>query len=265
MGKYLHFFKTNVQQFFEYRTDLAVSLALKLFSFIAFAFIWSRIAEEGNVIREYGLSGIIIYYLLTIVLHGLTTSQSARDLRDSILTGQLSSNLVKPFKVSIYLLTKHFARVTSETILHVLLVCPILFLFPSLVGEFHIGTVSLLQFVIVVAFSSVLNFNIFFTIGLAAFWTKEATGLQAVIRNSTRLFTGELMPVDLFPQVIQKITVLLPFQYILFFPIKILLSDVSLKTFTDALLVIIIWNIFFCVINFLLWKFGLKQYEAVGI
>ncbi|MDD3648403.1 MAG: hypothetical protein PHS44_07970, partial [Candidatus Dojkabacteria bacterium] len=70
MNKYILFFKINIQQFFEYRSDLAISLVLKLFQFLAFAFVWTRIAEEGNSIKEYGLNGIILYYLLTIVLHG---------------------------------------------------------------------------------------------------------------------------------------------------------------------------------------------------
>ncbi|MDD3648062.1 MAG: ABC-2 family transporter protein, partial [Candidatus Dojkabacteria bacterium] len=183
----------------------------------------------------------------------------------SILRGQLSADLIRPFKIPSYLLAKHLARVLSETIIHVLLVCPILLMFPNLLLEFNLDVTSAIQFAIAVSLASILNFSIFFTIGSAAFWTKEASGLQNVIRNSTRLFTGELMPVDLFPALIQKITFFLPFQYILYFPIKVLISEVSSGDFYVAILNILIWITSLSLVNIILWKFGLRQYEAVGI
>lgn len=265
MKKFWQFFKTNFEMFLEYRADLAISFLLKLAVFSAFVFIWSQIVNEGNNIKGYSLSRIIFYYLGTQVLDGLYTSQIAKDLRENILSGSLSTKLVRPFKIPIYFFCKNLARVVSETLLHLVMTIPVFIIMPDLLDSMVINFQTSFQFVLGCFLSMIFSFNLFLTVGFIAFWTKQAHGLQMVVKNAARFFVGDLIPLDLLPVRFQNIIFLSPFPYILYFPVKVLMGDITSEVFFKSVGIITLWIIIFVVLNSILWKKGLKQYESVGI
>ena len=142
---------------------------------------------------------------------------------------------------------------------------PILILFPSLLCELNLDVLSLSSFIVIYILASVLNFMLYFTIGLIAFWTKQASGLQSILRNSARVFTGELIPIDLLPLTFQNILKFLPFPYIMYIPISLLMKGYDSEVFARSLLTMLIWILVMVIINMYIWKKGLKKYESVGI
>ena len=107
--------------------------------------------------------------------------------------------------------------------------------------------------------------NLFLLAGLVAFWTKEASGLQAVLKNSAKFFTGALIPIDLLPEYFQEIIMLTPFPYILYFPTKIVMWAVSFQEFISACFICIVWIVIISIFNYKVWQNGLRKYESVGI
>lgn len=265
MRKYLQVFKTNFETFLQYRTDLAISFFIKLSVFFAFVLVWDRIAAEGNTISGYGLTGIAFYYLAAQILDGVRTSQTARDLRTNIRSGTLSAKLIKPLNQTGYFFVKHLARVISETILNVSMSIPILLIWGELVSFIDLSFEMIFQFIIIWILAAIFDFLLFLAVGYVAFWTKEAHGLQAIVKNGTRFFAGELIPLDLLPLGFQKVINFLPFPYTLFLQIKIIMGGVTFEAFVRAIITLLIWTLIFYILNLFLWKRGLKQYEAVGI
>ncbi|MBN2015544.1 ABC-2 family transporter protein [Candidatus Dojkabacteria bacterium] len=265
MKKYWQFFKVNFQNFLEYREDLAISFLIKLAIVVAFIFIWTRIEEEGGEIIGYGLSGIIVYYLVTQVLDGLYSSQIARALRDDVIRGELSNKLVKPVSPLPFFFSQHVARVLSETVMYVALAIPIFIVKPDLLDFLPFRIESLLYTLIIFVLACVIGFNVFLLAGLIAFWTKESSGMQAVIKNAAKFFTGALIPIDLLPDYFSKVIMLTPFPYIIFFPTKILMGDVSFREFIIGCLIVVSWIVILTMANVAIWKRGLKRYESVGI
>jgi ABC-2 type transport system permease protein len=265
MRKYWQFFKINFEFFLEYRGDIAISFILKLGIFFAFVFIWKAIDREGKSIDGYGLSGIILYYLLAQILDGLITSQSARDFRRDILYGELSAKILKPMNIHFYMLTRHFARLISETLLNLFLAIPIIFIFPYLLSTMHINLIAVFQFIFVSFCASIWGFTLYSFVGYIAFWTKEAHAFQIFIKNSTRFVNGGLIPLDLLPLLFQKVIMWLPCPYSLYFPIKILMGNIKFSSFLHSIIILLIWIIIFTIINIFIWRKGLKEYEAVGI
>jgi len=265
MKKYLMFFKISFENFLEYRTNLALGFLLKLIVFTSFVFIWTQIANEGKTIYGYGLSGIIFYYLCTQVLDGLYTSQAAKLLRDSILKGNLSNNLIKPFCKPLYFMFIHFSRIITETLVHIILTIPIILFNINILNNIVLNTNTIIQFSISAFLSAIFGFNLYFAIGLISFWTTQAYGLQMVVKNASRFFTGDLMPLDLISYSFRKYIMLTPFPYTLYFPIKALMGGFPVSDFLYSMKIILFWIILLIIVNYFLWKKGLKQYEAVGI
>jgi ABC-2 type transport system permease protein len=265
MKKYWQIFKINFLTFLEYRTDLLISFVIKLSIFVAFVMVWARIDEEGKAISGYGFTGIVFYYLAAQILDGIRTSQTARDLRKDIVSGQLSAKLVKPFNQTGYFLAKHLARVLSETILNVSLSVPIFLIWGRLLSFIDLTFEMIFQIIIILILAVVFDFLLFLAVGYVAFWTKEAHGLQAVVKNSSKFFAGELIPLDLLPATLVRWLNFFPFPYTLFFPIKVIMGSVTFNEFVKSIFIFSIWIFAFYLLNVFLWKRGLKQYEAVGI
>lgn len=265
MRKYSTFFKVNFLNFLEYRTDIVTGFLLKLGVFLCFVFVWRKIAAEGKEITGYGLSGITFYYLATQVLDALVSSQAARDLRRDIISGELSNKLIKPFRITSYFFCRHLAMTTIESVTYSILVIPVIFLYPDIFASLHLTVQNLAGFLISIICASVWSFTLYLSVGYIAFWTKEAAGLQMVIKNAIRFFTGGLIPLDLLPLWFQKISFVLPFSYSLFFPVKILMGEISSSELVKGFATIFTWIIFFMVFNIIIWRKGIKQYESVGI
>ena len=265
MKKYWLFFKTNFQNALEYRGDLFFSSVMKIGVFSAFAVLWIRLDREGKVIDNYGLNGILFYYLISQIFNAFTTSRTAKDIRRNIHEGLLSSKLVKPVNIRLYFLCKHFARILSELMINSTLVIPGLLLAPYLFSNLNISFISVIQFVIFALLSSTFGFCLYLLVGMVAFWTKQAHGVQMMVRNGSKFFTGFYIPLDLLPLWFQNISTILPFQYMLFFPIKVLMEGVSFTESLESISIISLWIIAFIVLNYIVWKKGLKKYESVGI
>ncbi len=265
MKKFLLFFKISFQEILVYRVELAFGFLLKLVIFLAFVFIWKQIYSEGKDIEGYSINGIILYYLLTQTIDSVYSSRGAKLIREDILKGTLSTKLIKPFNKIIYFFSYHTARVSVESLIHISLTIPIFMSISSILEYISLDLMRLLFFIISLVLAMIFSFNLFFSVGLCSFWTKQSHGLQMIIKNASRIFTGDLIPLDLLPFGFRRIVMYTPFAYILYFPISILMGFVSTREILKGFQIIFFWIIIFTLLNFFLWKKGLKKYEAVGI
>jgi len=265
MKKYLLFFKNSFEEVLVYRANLAFGFFLKLITFLAFIFIWRQIASEGNEIEGYGLDGIILYYLLTQTIDSVYSSNCARLLREDILSGNLSGRLVRPFSKIFYYFAKQVAQVIVEGFIHIILTLPVLIVLPDIFMNLDISLSSVLLFIISIIMAMIFSFSLFFSIGIISFWTKQSGGLQMVVKNAARILTGDLIPLDLLPFTFRRFVLFTPFAYILYFPIKIIMGGISNAEIVRSFIIVIIWISIFNFLNLVLWKKGLKKYEAVGI
>lgn len=265
MKKYWQFFKIQFETYLEYRADFFMSFVIKAGMVLAFVFIWTRIHADGGEIASYGLGGIILYYILTQALDGLYSSRVAKSLRDDILEGTLSNKLTKPLNPLLFFLSQHIAKVFAETLAYALLVVPIIVASPSLLGFLDLSLSNAMVFCLSCIFAMLVNFGVFFLAGAASFWTKESMGVQSIIKNSARFLIGSLIPIDLLPVVVQRFIMLTPFPYILYFPVKIAMGKVVSSEVLGALPIVFFWLVFLFFISVVVWKKGLRRYEAVGM
>ena len=80
----------------------------------------------------------------------------------------------------------------------------------------------------------------------------------------SEFFSGATFPLDILPLALQKVLYLLPFPYLIFFPIQVYLGKINGETLMGGLLVALFWVI---ILNFAMrwiWNKGLKVYQAFG-
>jgi ABC-2 type transport system permease protein len=114
----------------------------------------------------------------------------------------------------------------------------------------------------------ILGFFVGFLLSAAitslAFWTTRVYSIHEFYYALILLFSGQFVPLVLMPTLIQDIAEYLPFQLLIYFPIQLILGNLSTAQITQGYIVGLLWlGISITVFNWI-WRNGVKRYSAVG-
>jgi ABC-2 type transport system permease protein len=76
--------------------------------------------------------------------------------------------------------------------------------------------------------------------------------------------SGQVAPIGLFPAPVQLAANVLPFRWMVAFPVELLLGRLSLRETAAGFAVLLAWLAVGFVGLRITWRLGLKQYSAVG-
>jgi ABC-2 type transport system permease protein len=97
-----------------------------------------------------------------------------------------------------------------------------------------------------------------------AFWTTRVYSIHEFYFALILLFSGQFVPLPLMPKVIQNIAQFLPFQYLIYYPIQVILGNLSSQQIVQGYVTLFIWlGISLLFFNWV-WRNGVKRYSAVG-
>lgn len=263
MKKYLHVFKIEFIHFLQYRSEFIaelISVFIRLFVVLFFAI---AVYENKAEIYGYTLSTFATYSLLTTVMQRIVDSDVNWVLAEQIRKGGLANFLVKPIKYNWYRL---FAELSwkSHSLFYNFLVIGILTIFYAKTFTLQIVSSRIILFIIAAAISFFFNRAIKYIIGTLGFWTKDIGGISSFLNEFIGLLGGSWLPLD-FLSSFATILKLLPFSYIYYFPIQILMNpSLTANDTAKILLLEISWTLLFFFIGKVLWNKGLKRFESVG-
>jgi ABC-2 type transport system permease protein len=103
-----------------------------------------------------------------------------------------------------------------------------------------------------------------FLIAMLAFWMDEVWTLFVMKNLILWFLTGQLVPLDMFPQEVQKVSKFLPFGYLAYFPTKVLTAALPLSEIVSGLGIILSWVVVFYIAYKLFWSYALRKYGAFG-
>jgi ABC-2 type transport system permease protein len=265
MKKYLKVFDIGLQNTFVYRWNFWFRSLFAIFPLLGTVFIWGAIFEaKGGGINQYDYAAVVFYFLLVMALDGLISptddeSQIATDIRD----GQMNSFLIKPMNYLGYRL----ALFLSTRILYSLVTLPVMFgiffafrqylRWPS---EWETWAVSGISAVLAAA----LQFFISYSVAMLAFWMLEISTVVFIIFSFEYFLSGHMFPLGFMPPAIQVFLGFLPFPYELYFPISIFMGQIQGWAVWEGLAIQIVWVLIAFGGANLLWRRGLRQYQAVG-
>jgi ABC-2 type transport system permease protein len=75
---------------------------------------------------------------------------------------------------------------------------------------------------------------------------------------------GAIIPPSFFPQILQKIFLLLPFPFLIYLPMRSYLGKIPLDHIPIEFLKEIGWIAGFALLNLVMWKRGIRQYVSMG-
>jgi len=260
---YQRLWHVNWAEQWQYRANLLMYLLFWLVSPIVYLAVWTTIAGAQGSINGLTANDFATYYLTLLIVDNLTSDITIHLLAYKIQDGTLSGELLKPIHPIITgTLTNNlaFKALTLLVLIPVWLVLCLLFQ-PDFSG------VTLFNVLLAVP-AVALGFGIAFLIGASitcvAFWTTRVYSLNELYYAVVVLFSGQFVPLDIMPPLIQNIAQYLPFQLLKYFPIQLILGKLPPEVIARNLALDVIWFVAAALLFRWIWRNGVKRFSAVG-
>ena len=264
MHKYFTHFKISLSNELEYRADVFIRIAAHFIPILGFYYLWRSLYLQGAVYGSYDFRGLATYFLVSSLINSwIPTYMVIDSMGEAIRTGVISANLIKPLDFRFLKLSEFFSQRLVRLIVSFFLILASFFIFKS-----HLAFPSTLltwaTFLVSASLSIILAFWLFFNFSIASFWLNRVGGFAFSLEVVSRFLNGSYIPLDLLPTQLQFFINLLPFKYIVFFPIQIFLSQVSGWQVFTGLVIQSGWILACYLLSRHAWRWGIYRYEAVG-
>lgn len=263
MHKYFLVAKNTWDETLTYRLNFVMWRVRTNISLLAFYFLWFAVIPKDGSAFGYSHSTILTYILGTAIVSAIVLSARTHVIGDEINKGDLSNYLLKPINYFLYWLSKNFGdkamnimlSMVELSILYIVLKPPV-FIQKDLI--------FILFFVISIILAIFLHFLIDVLLGFIGFWSAEIWAPRFIFFASIGFFSGVYFPLDILPKGVFQIFSILPFSYLMYFPLKIYLGELSILKILEGLLITGIWIFILFLITKFVWKKGLQAYTAYG-
>lgn len=264
MEKYLRVLSNSLQEYFAYRLNFILWRVRVVVSILISFFLWQTIFKGRSQVFGYEQAQMLTYILLITFLNGIVLSTQTFRVAEEINLGTLSSFLIRPFSYFGYVLSRDISdKIVNtffsvfEIILLVIILRPPVFLQTSF---FWLGL-----FIVTCILAALLFFEIGMLLSIIGFWSRETWSPRFIFFILVTFLAGTYFPLDILPKPIYEFLQLLPFTYLIFFPLKIYLGHIDFVLLTRGFIIMISWIILMLIILRYSWKRGLKIYTAEGI
>jgi len=208
--------------------------------------------ENQQPILNYLLLGNIFFTITDPIISWFVSS----NIRD----GNLTRWLTYPIKYINFLFFTGFSNCVYLSITALISLIPVVILFRQyldLAGNFSI-------FVPFLFISFGIKFSIQIMTGFSSFWFTDGSGANHLVQNSENFLSGSMFPLYILPAYFGWIQYL-PFAFTFYHPMQIYLG----KYDTNQTILVFFGGIVWCVVLYflakLVFKFGLKRNESVGL
>jgi ABC-2 type transport system permease protein len=246
----------------EYRAQMVVWMLSIIFPLVMMA-VWLALVDEVGPAAGWERADFVSYYVGLMMVWYLTAGWQVWDWDEDIRTGKLSVKLLKPVDPFHHFFTDSLGWKLFFVVLIVPLIVAGAMLSPLI--NYPVTAASLLAFVLSVVAGLVLNVFIGSFFGMIGFWsTQSASSLWLVWYGAGQFLSGFIAPLALFPVGFRQVAFLLPFRSGMGFPVEILMGQLGWAEIGFGFAVTVGWTAAFLVLYRVLWRAGVKRYEAVG-
>lgn len=230
-----------------------------------FLLFWKGASAGNNTIPpEWTYAAISTYYFLLISANAMLVSHIEGDVaRHDIQEGGLAMYITKPFS---YYLLMFFEETPWRIFQGFLGIVLSLILITVFKANFNLsGDISTIFLALLSAgFAYLISFTFKMILGFTAFWLTDISGFYQLMQVIMLVFGGFLLPLELLPDALHKISLFLPFAYIVYFPVTILQGKYDLITTLRILSTQIFWLLLLAFLYRRIWGAGLKKFTGVG-
>lgn len=262
MRKYLTFVRLGLLDAVAYKAEFFISaLGWGLRLFIAL-FLWKAVADaSGGTIGVYTYTHIVQYFFVVQIISGFIFTRVGFEVVNDVYKGDFANYLLRPLNYLGFRLTYELSKNLFRTVTGAVLFGSLLVIF---IGGIPMTFAKLGLALVAGVGSYFINSFLIISIGMLSFWVVSANRIIFIYFGFLTIFSGMIIPVDLFPASTQHLMTYLPFQYIFFFPAKILMSEHLTPDMFNSLAIQMTYAAGLGILCYTMLFFGTRRFEGVG-
>jgi ABC-2 type transport system permease protein len=222
--------------------------------------LWAAVARSGPV-GGYTQRGFAAYYVTTLLVRLLTGSWVVWEMTMEIRQGTLALRLLRPIHPLLAYSAENLAAIPMRGLIALPIMSILLWL-----GRAQLGHDWLLWLLVIPALFGawLLTFLVMAMIGTLGLYVESASSLFEAWLGISSVLSGYLIPLDLFPAAVQRIALVLPFRFLLSFPVELALGRLSRTHALELLLAQAGYISIALIATHFVWRRGLRRYAAYG-
>ncbi|TAK04671.1 hypothetical protein EPO33_01605 [Patescibacteria group bacterium] len=246
-----------------YRTDLFFYRVFDLVEPLALLLMWSALFATNEQLVGYTKAEMLTYVLASRLADTVAISWVHEDVATSIREGRITQFLLKPISHVRYVFWDALGHSVQAKTMSLLVTVGLMALFHA---HMIIGSPARAAVALLLALGAFM-INVLFSVsyGYAAFWLGRINGFVQSFYIIRWMFNGLAFPLDILGQGFRTVSLALPFAYSAFVPAQVYLGRMDMTQAFHAALVEGVWILVLLALTRVLWHFGVRRYEGVGI
>lgn len=225
--------------------------------------LWTSVADDAQgPFGSFTSDHFVAYYLVTLILRNVTGSWVVWQLDWDIRSGGMSMRLLRPVHPFVTYATTHLASVPLRGLVAIpftviLLLTNARHLLtgdPALIAIFFVSLIG----------AWAITFFLQVMIGTLGFYIDKTQALFEVYLGVFAVLSGYLIPLRMLPEWAQQIAAMAPFRYVLAFPVETLMGFYDRAEALRLLGVQWFFVIGIYALSSIVWRAGIRRYEAFG-
>ena len=256
---YFEYIKNAFRSQLRYRLNWGMRLFGNFVSIYFQICLWTALLEsrEGIVELDYMLS----YILASAMIQSLIITNTVGIINGKINSGQIAMDFIKPIRFRLFM----FCESVGNSLFSFIFTYLPLTLVITIIYKCYDFWINMdLFFLASVCLGMYLYFSIAYCLGLTSFWGTLTWILERFLNDVVSLFSGRLIPVFLLPAIVFSWNKWLPFQYIYYSPISMLLNSKETGEKLTVLIIQAAWCILFTVLGMVIERKGMHKLQIQG-
>jgi ABC-2 type transport system permease protein len=243
-----------------YRAEMFVWVLSTTMPLVMLA-LWNAVAREGPV-AGYGRPEFTAYFLATFIVRQLTGCWVFWEMNFEIKNGTLAMRLLRPVEP----VWSYAAESLAAMPMRILVSLPVAGVALAAVGSRHLAHDPLLWGLWLCAIFGawLLTLLINVIVGCAAFFLESSLKVMDAWLVLFFVFSGYLIPIDLFPPRVKAFADVLPFRYQIGLPVEIMTAAHPPAVAAVLLARQWAWVLAASIAALWMWRQGLKRFAAYG-
>ncbi|HEX9011921.1 MAG TPA: ABC-2 family transporter protein [Anaerolineaceae bacterium] len=247
----------------QYRANLLMYLLYWIVSPVVYLAVWITIANTQGAVGGLTANDFVTYYLTLLIVDQLTSDITIHVLAYKIQDGTFSGDLLRPIHPILTGALVNNIAFKALTFLVLIPVWGVLFLlFHPNFSAVTAGSLLLAVPAVLLGFATSFLFGSMIT--CLAFWTTRVYAINEFYFTLVILFSGQFVPLQLMPRIVQDVAQYLPFQMFKYVPIQIVLNRLPAEVVARDYAAGIAWLILAYFLFRWTWREGIKRFSAVG-
>jgi ABC-2 type transport system permease protein len=279
-AKYLGSFSMGLRGALEYRANFFVSLLGAVSPVVIQVALWTCLyapvpsgtshaeaSSGGDTLFGFTYAQMLGYVVISNIVSRLVRTSFEYDLNSDIRNGGLDRFLVKPIDYLGFRMAQFMGGKSAEAVFMGFFLAASVAVLSAATGfgpGGAAGVAAVLGFAAALVLAFVLNFLVFWCVGLLGFWLTEIGFLFEAVRIVIITASGGIFPLSVFGPGGEAVLRALPFRFTIQFPTEVLCGRVAGAGLAQGLCLAALWVAALYCLSRALWAIGLRRFVAVG-